>query len=475
MSDNYLVFDVGKTHVKVSVLSTDGEIVYSRRTSNAPIEHGLYTALDLDGIRSFLFEQLREVGKDQTIRKIGIATHGAAAVIIDRETGRPALPAMDYEYDGYGDDRYDRLRPPFDQTYSPLMPSGLNLGRQIHHQLSLLTGDQQERAAILLYPNYWAWLLTGVMSSEVTSLGCHTDLWDVPRGEFSSLVDRLGIRAMLPPLRKASEPLGRVLPDICAVTGLPPDCIVFPGMHDSNAGYYPHLAMPPAKRPTVISTGTWSVAMSPQTPLTSLRPELDMLANVDADGTPVATARYMGGREFARICEMTNCDVATDCQEQDLAQTIDAGIFGLPSFEHGSGPFAGRAGSLVGRPWNGKALATLYSALMLDQLLTNLSSRNDIVIEGSFASNDLLCATLAALRPTQAVHQFRASGGVISGCYAAMTDGNPTSFDFAHPARPLHLPGLDGYAREWRRRAADARDPSLLRHGAEMSETPPGN
>lgn len=474
MNDNYLVFDVGKTHVKVSVLSTEGEIVYSRRASNAPIEHGLYTALDLDGIWSFLVDQLREIARDHAIRKIGIATHGAAAVIIDRPTGRPALPAMDYEYDGYGDDGYDRLRPPFGQTYSPSMPSGLNLGRQIHHQLGLLTGDQQERAAILLYPNYWAWLLTGVMSAEVTSLGCHTDLWDVPGRGFSSLVDRLGIRAMLPPLRKASAPLGRVLPDICALTGLPPDCIVYPGMHDSNAGYYPHLAMPPAQRPTVVSTGTWSVAMSPQTPLTALRPELDMLANVDAEGTPVATARYMGGREFARICEMTNCDVATDCQEEDLAQTVGAGIVALPSFEQGSGPFAGRAGSLVGRPRNGKALATLYSALMLDQLLTNLASCNDIVIEGSFASNDLLCATLAALRPAQAVHQFRASGGVISGCYAAMTDRGTTSFDFTHPARPLHLPRLDDYAREWRRRAAEAHAPSELRQSTGISATPTG-
>ncbi len=32
-------------------------------------------------------------------------------------------------------------------------------------------------AHTLLYPQFWAWRLSGVMASEVTSLGCHSDLW----------------------------------------------------------------------------------------------------------------------------------------------------------------------------------------------------------------------------------------------------------------------------------------------------------
>jgi sugar (pentulose or hexulose) kinase len=32
-------------------------------------------------------------------------------------------------------------------------------------------------AHILLYPQYWSWRLSGVMATEVTSLGTHTDLW----------------------------------------------------------------------------------------------------------------------------------------------------------------------------------------------------------------------------------------------------------------------------------------------------------
>ena len=37
-----------------------------------------------------------------------------------------------------------------------------------------------------MYPQYWAYRLTGVLANEVTSLGCHTDLWDYRAGDFST-------------------------------------------------------------------------------------------------------------------------------------------------------------------------------------------------------------------------------------------------------------------------------------------------
>jgi hypothetical protein len=46
----------------------------------------------------------------------------------------------------------------------------------------------------------------------------------------------------------------------------------------------------------VVSTGTWFVCLARGAKLERLRPEWDMLANVDVHGDPVATARFMGGR-----------------------------------------------------------------------------------------------------------------------------------------------------------------------------------
>ena len=45
---------------------------------------------------------------------------------------------------------------------------------------------------ILTYAQYWVWRLTGIAVNEVTSLGCHTDLWNPQKGDFPSLVDTLG-------------------------------------------------------------------------------------------------------------------------------------------------------------------------------------------------------------------------------------------------------------------------------------------
>ena len=454
MDSHFVVLDVGKTHAKVTVLDAAGRVAFSRRTSNNAQYDWSYTCLDLDGIWDFFARQLQVLTGRFHIKAITTATHGAAAVLLDQATGEPAVPAMDYEWNGYARQEYDALRPAFEQTLSPNMPMGLNLGRQIHYQLKLLNDAQRRRVTILLYPNYWAWRLTGVASAEVTSLGCHTDLWNPKAVAYSDLVEALDVRSMLPPLKRAAEPLARVSPQCAAATGLPKDCLVYPGMHDSNAGYYPHLAVPAKDRPTVISTGTWSVAMSPQTPLTALDQKLDMLANVDAEGAPVPTARYLGGREFARLCEMTNCDVATHCEAVDLAQIISGGVFALPSFGDGSGPLGSRTGVIEGAPHNGKALATLYSALMLDQLLVNLGSRNDIVVEGSFAANDLLCGTLAALRPGQRVHQFRQSGGVVTGCFASMNPDTDFKLNLDNPIAPLQLEGLEDYAVAWRERAS---------------------
>ena len=109
---------------------------------------------------------------------------------------------------------YDAARPPFAETGTPRLPIGLNLGAQLFWQAAGISRQNSPRVArILMYPQYWAYRLTGVLANEVTSLGCHTDLWNSAPGDFSTLVDRQGWRQLMPPLRRASDRLGPVLPD----------------------------------------------------------------------------------------------------------------------------------------------------------------------------------------------------------------------------------------------------------------------
>ena len=72
------------------------------------------------------------------------------------------------------------------------------------------------------------------------------------------------------------------------------------GIHDSNASYLPHLVARAAPF-TVLSTGTWVIAMAAGAGIDRLDPAADMLANVDARGQPVPTARFMGGREVELV------------------------------------------------------------------------------------------------------------------------------------------------------------------------------
>lgn len=42
--------------------------------------------------------------------------------------------------------------------------------------------------------------LAGKVACDMTSIGCHTYLWDFQANSWSSVVDKLGIRHILPPV-----------------------------------------------------------------------------------------------------------------------------------------------------------------------------------------------------------------------------------------------------------------------------------
>ena len=126
---------------------------------------------------------------------ISITTHGATLAVLDRD-GQLAMAVMDYEFEYPPEiaDAYASIRPPFDETGSPRLPGGLNAGAQLHYQQTCFPDDFARVASIMPYPQYWALRLTGVVASETTSLGTHTDLWDPDKRAYSSLVEKCGWR-----------------------------------------------------------------------------------------------------------------------------------------------------------------------------------------------------------------------------------------------------------------------------------------
>jgi len=234
-----LVFDIGKTHVKISVSDEKGSELYQNRISNPVMQTEPYHSYDVEGIWSWLKAQLSTLAPQFNINAISISTHGAAAALINRHTEDLLLPVMDYEFDSYPDELtdYAAMRPSFEETGSPEFPAGLNLGRQLAWQCALLSKQQKTDAALLMYPQYWAWRLSGELSTEITSLGCHTDLWNIKTNSPSSLLQSLDLEHALPPLKPAWQPIGTIKASLAKELGLNESCAIYPGVHDSNAGY----------------------------------------------------------------------------------------------------------------------------------------------------------------------------------------------------------------------------------------------
>jgi sugar (pentulose or hexulose) kinase len=442
------VLDVGKTNIKLALFSPDGALLWERSQPN-PVRSGPpYPHADVEAIWAFYVAALGDANRAHPIEKIVPTAHGATAALVDDEG--LVLPVMDYEYARIDEieDRYRTLRPPFSESLSPKVPLGLNLGRQIAYQAWRYPDEFARARALLMYPQYWSWRLTGIAALEATSLGAHTDLWRPREGTPSSLFAALGLDRIAPPLRQAWETLGPIRPDLAAQTGIDAMTPVLCGIHDSNASLVPHLISraPPF---TVISTGTWVILMGVGVSLDALDPASDMLANIDVYGRPTACGRYMGGREYANLAPLPG-PASPDVNA--VVRLIARNVLPVPCFSSGGGPFAGRKGEVRGaiKEEERPALATLYSALMTDLMLTRLNAtQGDLLIEGSFASNATLRALLAELRPAQHVIASIDSAGTARG--AALLAHWPAKFAAKRetPTLAADVPGLEHYRVRW--------------------------
>jgi sugar (pentulose or hexulose) kinase len=443
------LIDIGKTNAKLSVVEPhSGAEIRGSRRANALVQGPFGRELDVNAIEQWLLEALRDAPHKERIRCIVPVAHGAAAVLLDRNHSIVAAP--DYEDSCYErvNDAYRKQRDSYACTYSPDLPLGLNLGRQLFYLQQTQPDTFARIAHVLLYPQFWAWRLSGVMASEVTSLGCHSDLWLPKEMNFSKLAVARGWRDLFPPRKFANVLLGRITPDIATATGLDPKCQVACGIHDSNASYLKFLIARDRDEPfTVVSSGTWTVVMANRGELTGLREDRDMLANVDAFGAPVATARFMGGREYEAIA---GGDARPNLPA--MMNALAKRAMALPAFASG-GPFAGREGRIVaGEGLAGSeraSVATLYLALMTELLIEALGVGGDVLVDGPLATNPFFGSILSECL-SRSVHLSAGdSGNTRAACFLAGFADSPAAPTKA--AAPIDLKDLSAYRELWRR------------------------
>lgn len=393
------VIDIGKTNAKVVLVDskTMAEIAFEK-VRNDVVESGPYPHFNVDKIWDFILSSLRNFQATYSISAISITAHGACCALLD-EDGNLASPILDYEHQAVDQTglNYNKVRPSFAETGSPRLTGGLNLGAQIYWLFETVQGLKDRTDTILMYPQYWAHRLTGISANEVSSLGCHTDLWNPHNSDFSSMVDAMGWREKFAPLRPANNVLGSVSSVVAEETGLSIDTTVYCGIHDSNASLYPYLLS--HKEPfSVVSTGTWVIVMSVGGTSANLDEERDTLINVNAAGNQVPSARFMGGREYEILCDGRECEF----NDEDIHSVLANSIMLFPSVEMSSGPFRHKK-----MRWTHEAasmsdgehsvVASFYLALMTLTCLDLVGAQGSIFVEGSFCQNKAYLSMLQAM------------------------------------------------------------------------------
>ena len=219
--------------------------------------------LDVVAIEAWLLESLRAAPQRERIAVIVPIAHGAAAVLVDH--AGEVLAAPDYEDTCFDDVReeYAPLRDNYSLTFSPSLPQGLNLGRQLFYLQTRRADSVQARRAPAAVSAVLGVAAVGSDGGR-SHLARHAHRSVAPaRTHVFDAGAQAGLgahdaAACIPPTR-VSAVYG---PSVAAATGLGADCEVACGIHDSNASYLRFLMDREREAFTVVSSGTWTIVMA---------------------------------------------------------------------------------------------------------------------------------------------------------------------------------------------------------------------
>ncbi|MBS1562887.1 MAG: carbohydrate kinase, partial [Bacteroidetes bacterium] len=291
------IFDIGKTNKKLFLFDEQYRMVLekSQQFEETTDDDG-DACENLPALTRWVQESLRETMADKNVslKALNFSTYGASFVHIDRE-GRPVAPLYNYLkpypedllkefYDKYGGELTFSMH-----TASPVL-GNLNSGLQLYYIRHRKPALFERIHYSLHLPQYMSFLVTGRPYSDITSIGCHTGLWNFPQNHYHEWLYREGINDKL----AAIFPSDQLMPSSWQGHPLP----VGVGLHDSSAALIPYLSG--FSQPFIlISTGTWCISLNPfnQTRLTAEELQQDCLCYMEYRGKPIKASRLFAGYE----------------------------------------------------------------------------------------------------------------------------------------------------------------------------------
>lgn len=461
------VLDIGKTNVKLSAVSPDGDIVETVSAPNTVLPGPPWRHHDLDGLSQWAFSTLADLCGRHPIAQIVTCGHGSGGVLTtadpDGPGGGAALPMIDYEQplpDGLAE-VYATLAGTFQDRGSAIM------GASTHQARQLLWMNKEYPDAVaaarwyLGLPQYWSWRLSGIAVNEYSCLAAQSHFWNVVEQRFAPIVMSQNWGRLMPPFAHAWQALGTIRPALARRYGLPDAISVHAGTHDSSVNFYRYQAAG-LSEVVIVSTGTWIVALADGVKSDVVDEHKGMTLNSDVYGRPLGGALTMGGREFTHVAGKQSDGALAGIDV--VARLIERGTMALPGFGIDNGQFPGSIGrgKIVGPQLvdaqERLALAVLYVALLTVECINVLNACRLVVLDGSFLRDPLFAGCVAALRP-QAKTLFNSeSYGCASGaallCNHLRRD-KPAQLKLSEPMLPFQIPGLAAYALRWREAARD--------------------
>jgi L-fuculokinase len=291
------IFDVGKTNKKIFLIDEQYNIVFEQTAKFIEtIDEDGDPCENLDSLRISIFESLHFVQQlaEFEIKAINFSSYGASFVYVD-DCGVALTPLYNYLkpypkslqdqfYSNYGGEELLAK-----QTASPVLGSlnsGLQFYRLKHENKAIF--DKVKYALHL--PQYLSYLLTGQAYTDITSVGCHTHLWNFNENKYHDWVSAEGLIQKFGELKSGDYATDIDLEGANYKVGI--------GLHDSSAALIPYLAnfdMPFI----LLSTGTWCISLNPfnNSCLTADELHKECLCYMHYQAKPIKASRLFFGHE----------------------------------------------------------------------------------------------------------------------------------------------------------------------------------
>jgi sugar (pentulose or hexulose) kinase len=289
------IFDIGKTNKKLLLLDEDYSVIFEKtgRLPESKDEDG-FPCENVQELINFMHESLDEVlrYKYYKIVAVNFSAYGASFVYLDNE-GKVICPLYNYlkpfpeklQKKFYAD--YEGETVFSAVTASPVLGS-LNSGMQLYRLKHEKPAVFKKIETALHLPQFLSYVFTNRAVSEITSVGCHTNLWNFSKENYHSWVRQEDILGKLPPFTNANEVIEFKYEGQTIKAGT--------GLHDSSSALIPYLKN--FEKPFVLlSTGTWCISLNPfnNAPLTADELKQDALCYLTYTATAVKASRLFVG------------------------------------------------------------------------------------------------------------------------------------------------------------------------------------